>query len=118
MHLKNFCCMTLAIAIAGAASSSAEAGLLQKLFGKESSCCEPVCCEPEPVCCEPACCAAEPVCCEPEPCCASVDGVTVGVARVAVGVYPRSLNSQLAVSMDIYPLPIPQPKVRLVSFRR
>ena len=36
-------------------------GLLQKLFKKKSSCCEPA-----PVCCEPA---PAPVCCEPEPVC-------------------------------------------------
>lgn len=54
-------------------------GLLDRLFGKKSSCCEPACCEPaccEPVCCEPAptCCAPEPTCCDPcadccDPCC-------------------------------------------------
>ena len=123
MQMRRVICLGLALAVTSLMSSDANAGgLLKKLFGKKSECCEPapcyepepVCCEPEPeptccepapepMCCEPApepCCepepAPEPACCEPapEPCCASY-GVPVPAGIAGTAAY-RSIPTQVA----------------------
>ena len=55
-------------------------GLFARLRARK--CCQPKCCQPEPVCCEP-----EPVCCEPAPSCGGCDSGCdgCGSAEVAEG---------------------------------
>lgn len=131
----------LPLVLLGALAGNVQAGgFFKKLFGKDSECCEPVCCEPasEPECCppepEPVCCeptpepvcrepAPEPACCEPapEPCCASVTTLPTGLvwhaapaSQPAVPLAYVRQSQVVAVTYAGGPYPVTTPATRVI----
>ncbi len=131
MQSKRLLTVGLVFGLSCAAVSQAQAGgLLKKMFGKKSECCEPApepsccepapaptCCEPapEPTCCEPApeptCCepAPEPTCCEPAPaptpCCAASGTLSEGFVvstPTARNYYTYVVSSQPIATRIVY----------------